>query len=101
MGQSRDFIGLVLARLPGSVNLTLLRSDSVNDLNINVSIKGVNLLGIVLFLIKLVGVLPLVPSASMQDLQHALWKVIYNLYIIHCATNTGAVVELYVSLHDM
>lgn len=91
----------MLARLPGSVNLTLLRSDSVNDLNINVSIKGVNLLRIVLFLIELVGVLPLVPSASMQDLQHALWKVIYNLYIIHCATNTGAVVELYVSLHDM
>lgn len=91
----------MLARLPGSVNLTLLRSDSVNDLNINVSIKGVNLLRIVLFLMELVGVLPLVPSASMQDLQHALWKVIYNLYIIHCATNTGAVVELYVSLHDM
>lgn len=90
----------MLARLPGSVNLTLLRSDSVNNLNINVYVKGVNLLGIVLFLIKLVGVLPLVPSASMQDLQHALWKVTYNLCIMYCDTTPGAVMELHVSLHD-
>lgn len=91
----------MLARLPGSVNLTLLRSDSVNNLNINVYVKGVNLLGIVLFLIKLVGVLPLVPSASMQDLQHALWKVTYNQCIMYCDTTPGAVMELHVSLHDM